>query len=198
MDWFRQLINNHLLLSKKYSNSIDTDSVSDKENEYINIYDKKENEDNTQNSDKYSNIIIIERSALTAFEIFVRNLYECNKMTDWEFSLLERFYKIIAWEPKHILYLRAEPQTSIKRIKKRNRNGETNVDIDLINNLHKYHELLLMKDTIYHEIYKPKAKSFIKIHSNRIIIIDGNQNENTVLNDAVNKILNIFKSSKQA
>eukprot|EP00483_Globobulimina_turgida_P007437 UN07451 len=163
MDWFRQLQSNkfeHLLIKMKGNNISESkdeeeSELSDEENmgDLINI---KENKKVSPKKKLFENVlipeskkvIIVERSALSAITIFAKNLLDTGNMTQWEYSLLERFYSMIAWEPKHILYLRANPNICCERIQKRNRDGECNVDPTLIQNLHDKHELMFNNEEI--------------------------------------------------
>eukprot|EP01084_Bolivina_argentea_P062109 113567_1 len=171
MDWFRQLQSKkfeHLLIKmqetenrrnpmnehKEAESSEDEDEDYDVHNDQENLGDAF-NRRNLKNSpqkqllnngllipDSTKKVIIVERSALSAIRIFAQNLLDTGFMTQWEYSLLERFYSMIAWEPKHILYLKCNPRVCVERIQRRNRDGEANVDPVLIQNLHKKHELM--------------------------------------------------------
>ncbi len=50
--------------------------------------------------------IIVERSAMSSFEIFARNLMDGGFMSEWEYSLLQRYYSLVDWQPQYILYIR--------------------------------------------------------------------------------------------
>eukprot|EP00483_Globobulimina_turgida_P002505 UN02509 len=125
-------------------------------------------------------VIIVERSALSAITIFAKNLLDTGKMTKWEYSLLERFYSMIDWEPKHILYLRANADICCQRIQKRNRDGEGSVNPVLIQNLHKKHE----------EMFNNGKKNNNKTSPN-IIIVNGHRNSQSVLKEALHKLSNL-------
>eukprot|EP01083_Nonionella_stella_P018568 51701_1 len=105
---------------------------------------------------------------------FAQNLLDTGFMTEWEYSLLERFYSMIAWEPKHI--------SLAKRIQRRNRDGEANVDPVLIQNLHKKHELMFngTKKEFGNEV-SPSPKQ-------NIMIVSGHQSAESVLQEALRKI----------
>merc|ERR1719361_1033702 len=87
-------------------------------------------------------LVIVERSPQSAFEIFTTNLHDCGLLTDWETSLLLRFYPLTLWRPAKLFYLRTPPETCCDRIRQRSRNGEEQVDEDLLQALHNKHEEL--------------------------------------------------------
>ena len=84
--------------------------------------------------------------------------------------------------PLHsIIYVNTEPSICIERIQKRSRTGETNIKLDYLINLDKYH-----KDMIYSENF-----------CNNINIIDGNNDiyENPIiLNKWIQKFDDIIKN----
>ena len=172
----------------------DNDINNDKENigDYTNNNKKKRklslcsslnnsinlNHSSSSHPELQKKVIIVERSALSAITIFAKNLLDTGFMTKWEYSLLERFYSIIEWEPGHILYLRVDPEICCSRIQRRNRDGENNVNPTLIQNLHNKHEKMFYNANDY------KYKS-------NIIIVDGKKNTNCVLQEALDKIANL-------
>eukprot|EP01084_Bolivina_argentea_P119797 212385_1 len=185
MDWFRQLqskkFEQELIKMKKNTNAESkeesenlTDEDYEIENDQENIGDIMNISDELSPKKQSKKVIIVERSALSAITIFAKNLLDTGNMTKWEYSLLERFYSMIAWEPKHILYIQVNPERCCERIQKRNRNGEGNVDSTLIKNLHNKHEIMFnnMKSSL----------------SQNIIIVNGRNNEQSVLNEALKKI----------
>merc|ERR1719361_403638 len=89
-------------------------------------------------------LVIVERSPQSAFEIFTTNLHDCGLLTDWEKSLLLRFYHLTRWRLAKLFYLRTPPETCCDRIRQRSRNGEEQVDEDLLQALHNKHEELYM------------------------------------------------------
>jgi len=141
-------------------------------------------------------VIIVERSALSAITIFAKNLLDTGLMTEWEYSLLERFYSMIAWEPGHILYLRVDPDVCYRRIEARNRNGEGNVDPVLIRNLHNKHERMFgeqRKSNTKQHVLREKSVNQVYEHgisaaSQNIILVDGRQNAENVLQETLRKI----------
>jgi len=133
-------------------------------------------------------VIIVERSALSCITIFAKNLMEQGNMTQWEYSLLQRFYSMIAWEPAHILYLRVDPEVCCKRIQQRNRKGEEDVDPDLIHGLHEKHEHMFVRKE---QNGVGCQDGICASPSQNIIIVNGHRNSDSVLKEALKKIVGI-------
>jgi len=93
-----------------------------------------------QKNNKDNKPIIIERSPQTGFYIFLKNLFETKTVTEWEVSILRRFYDIAAFKPEGTIYLQVPADTCCGRIEKRNRNSEDLIPTELIIDLHKKHE----------------------------------------------------------
>jgi deoxyadenosine/deoxycytidine kinase len=149
-----------------------------------------EEEEEEQNSLK-KNIIIVERSALSSIEIFSRNLLADNNMSEWEFSLLQRFYSLINWQSKYVLYLRCEPEISYQRIQKRNRDGEHKVNVELIRSLHNRHETLYaVNNQTSTNIQKSEDNNQIHdtTNSQTVIIVDGTKDAVSVVKQALQEI----------
>jgi len=133
-------------------------------------------------------VIIVERSALSCITIFAANLRDTGNMTKWEYSLLQRFYSMIAWEPAHILYIRADPEVCCGRITKRNRDGESNVDPKLIESLHNKHERTFVDDR---RLSGDFGHGGISASAQNIIVVNGHKDANAVLKEALSKISGI-------
>lgn len=98
------------------------------------------------------NIIILERSIYTDYEIFAKLSRKYNYMSDIELQVYEKLHNFMCQMGNHIdfgkiLYLKASPETCYERIKARNRIGEDNIDICYMNDLHEAHELWLKEKT---------------------------------------------------
>lgn len=126
------------------------------------------------------NVLIIERSPLSVMQIFTKNLLKTKKISEWEFSLIKRFYNIIYWKPNHIIYLKCNTHTILQRIIKRNRKGENLINNVLLENLNENHEILFNNT-------KNKLN---------VTIINSNDNKNTVLNITTKCIFEIMNNSK--
>merc|ERR1719397_261252 len=136
-------------------------------------------------------VIIVERSALSCITIFAKNLMEQGNMTKWEYSLLKRFYSMIAWEPAHILYLRVDPKVCCQRIQQRNRKGEESVDPDLIHGLHEKHEFAFVRDEEDVVNRRNSLDGICASPQQNVIYVNGHKKADAVLREALIKISRI-------
>ena len=95
--------------------------------------------------------IFLDRSLGTDKNVFEKMLYDDKKIKEVEhqsYNLWESFYtKYVRPEINNtIIYLRAEPEISYERIKKRGRVEEQNISLEYLQKLHKYHEAWLNSD----------------------------------------------------
>ena len=132
---------------------------------------------NIQNSDTNS---VVERSIFTDRNVFAKtcsengmmNEIEWNDYTSWFDWLVETF----DIKPKGYIYLRASPDISYDRIKKRNRSGEETIPFDYLKELHIKHEKWLMDEP-------------------NVLVLDVNDDfeENSgKLNDMIEKVMNFI------
>lgn len=98
-------------------------------------------------------IIICERSILSSFHVFTEMLHESSLLNDIEFQIYKSIYneKIDYFNnfniiPKKIIYLECDPQICFKRIKNRNRKGETNISLDYLYTCENYHNFWLEQE----------------------------------------------------
>eukprot|EP00494_Astrolonche_serrata_P031574 UN31843 len=117
--------------------------------------------------------IIIERSPQSSFYIFCQNLYDSGLMSEWEVEIIKRTYDVVAWKPAQTIYLQIDPKVSCERIKERNRDGENEIDFELIRDLHNKHEL----------IWAQNKHEDIEVHT-----VDASQSKEKVTEDALNFI----------
>jgi len=83
---------------------------------------------------------IVERSPISTYEIFGKNLKKMGNMTDWEMKLLGKVVESWAWIPEHTLYIKTPYTEAYERLKSRGRQGEENVPIELLRQLELRHE----------------------------------------------------------
>jgi len=120
-------------------------------------------------------IIVIERSPQSSFYIFCQNLFDSGLITEWEVSVIKRTYDAVAWKPGTTIYLQLEPTTCVERIKQRNRKAESDIDVSLIEDLHKRHE----------EIWANNQHEDIDVY-----MIDSRRPRDEVVKDALDYIKN--------
>jgi deoxyadenosine/deoxycytidine kinase len=101
-------------------------------------------------SDPEKNIVFAERSVLTDRKVFAKLLMESGDISEIEWKLYNQWYTWLnssfKTEPNKIIYLRAEPEISYKRIKKRNREEEKSIKLEYIKGVHKKHDNWLNND----------------------------------------------------
>jgi thymidine kinase len=94
-------------------------------------------------------IIITERSLHTDKMVFAKMLYNDNFMNSIEYQIYLNLFDTFAAEyPIHkIIYVDTNPNICFERIKKRSRTGESNIPLDYLNNLDKYHHNMIDLDS---------------------------------------------------
>lgn len=94
---------------------------------------------------------IMERSILSDRMIFVESVYEKGWLSDLEFSLFNSWYEPVIKVSPHLIpdafiYLRTTPEVCLKRLKRRARGEETEIDLQYLRTLHNKHEYWLNQD----------------------------------------------------
>lgn len=90
------------------------------------------------NQDK---IIIMERSIYTDKFVFAKMLYENKFIEDIEWKTYNYWFDTFKNSTKldGIVYVNTKPEICFERIKKRNRDGESNIEINYLNECHQKH-----------------------------------------------------------
>ena len=100
-------------------------------------------------SNRDKKLLIIERSVLTDRNVFAKLLHENGKISDMEWQLYTQWYdwlnKEFSIRPDRFIYLKADPDVSYDRMKKRLRYEEEGVPYEYIEHVHKKHEEWLNK-----------------------------------------------------
>lgn len=132
---------------------------------------------NIQNSDTNS---VVERSIFTDRNVFAKTCYENGMMNEIEWndytSWFDWLVETFDIKPKGYIYLRASPDISYDRIKKRNRSGEETIPFDYLKELHNKHEKWLMDEP-------------------NVLILDVNddfEKDSGKLNDMIEKVMNFI------
>lgn len=97
------------------------------------------------------NIIFLDRSLETDSNIFEKMLYDNKQITEIEhkmYKLLYNFYQdyVRSHSRNIIVYLKSTPETCMKRVQKRNRQGEEKITLEYLENLNKYHDDWLLNN----------------------------------------------------
>ena len=94
-------------------------------------------------------IVILERSPVASYKIFVTRLVEAGFMSQVELTLYqELFHALIPHYNIVNIYLRTDPTIAHRRVQLRNRLGEESVSLDYLHALHRLHEIWLA-DNVY-------------------------------------------------
>ena len=95
-------------------------------------------------SGKQNAVVLCERSFLTDYKIFAQLMSDKGFISPIEMEVYKRWHEFVSDLVKPniagMVYLRAGPQTCMERIKKRGRQGEGNIEIDYLQELHEAHE----------------------------------------------------------
>ena len=91
-------------------------------------------------------IIITERSIETDKEVFAKMLYEKGILDNISYTIYLKWFEELSRGLKvdQLVYLKTEPETSLKRVIKRNRPGEV-ISLEYLKNCHERHERWLQK-----------------------------------------------------
>lgn len=118
----------------------------------------------------------VERSVFTDKLVFAENSYQSGNMNQIEMGLYNKYFDWIQehfeTKPDGIIYLKADPKISYKRIKKRSRDEESIIPLDYIKKIHEKHENWLQNE-------------------NNVLILDANvefENNKKNFNDMIDKI----------
>jgi len=116
-------------------------------------------------------IKIVERSPLSTYQIFGKNLRYQGNLSDWEMKLLGKVVESWAWTPEHTFYVDTPHEVAFQRLRKRDRAGEEGVPKELLRQLELRH------------------KSFIGSTScGEVHILDGRLGKKDLVQQAVNKL----------
>ena len=92
-----------------------------------------------------NSIIITERCLNTDRHVFAKMLYDSGNLEDIEYQIYLQWFDHFSniMKIQKIIYLKTDPNTCHCRINKRNRDGESNISIDYLENCHLYHEVMI-------------------------------------------------------
>jgi deoxyguanosine kinase len=89
-----------------------------------------------------NSIFITERCLNTDRYIFAKMLYDSGKLEDVEYQIYLKWFDYFSelYKIQKIIYLKTDPEISFYRVKKREREGESSIPLEYLQNCHKYHE----------------------------------------------------------
>lgn len=87
------------------------------------------------------NVFITERSLETDFNVFAQMLRDEGQIDAMEWDLYKKWYRMLqdTCQIDAIIYVNTSPEVSLERIGVRGRQGEGEIPLDYLQNLHKYH-----------------------------------------------------------
>jgi deoxyadenosine/deoxycytidine kinase len=94
-------------------------------------------------------VIITERCPLTDYHVFATMMHQRGIIDDYSFHVYKRwfeFMKGVIPPIDGVVYLRVSPETCVKRIVQRARQGEGLIDLGYLHDLHTRHETWLMNE----------------------------------------------------
>lgn len=127
----------------------------------------------------------MERSILSSYNVFTINSFEENRMSKVEFDILNKYYKLFAEKLTNqtdpdafrIVYIRTSPEVCYKRLRERNRNSETEIDLSYLTKIH------LKYETWINKLEEDSKKTAY------VNIIDGNCDRDQVISQIENLCL---------
>lgn len=94
-----------------------------------------------------NSIIITERSLFTDRDVFAKMLYDEKKISLENYTIYMKWFDtfINMFHISHIIYIDTSPNICFERIEKRNRNGESSIELSYLEQVHNYHLKMLEK-----------------------------------------------------
>ncbi len=126
-------------------------------------------------------IIITERCLNTDRYVFAKMLHDSGKIEDIEYSIYLKWFDHFAdiQKTQKVIYLKTKPEVCFERISKRNRDGESNIPLDYLENCHNYHE------------------DMIKNINDEVLVIDSNVDTDinpNIINEWIDKIKSFIEN----
>ena len=135
--------------------------------------------------------ILCERSLEADNQIFAKMLNHDNKMENVEYEIYEYFYKTRKQDMDldAVIYIDADANVCLNRIKKRDRNGETNISLDYLQSCKDYHDNWLLddKETICEDVVISEKNEIVGVqtlcNSNKLKVLHINTNQDASYNE---------------
>lgn len=99
---------------------------------------------------KHCEIILCERSIEADSKIFAKMLYDDGLMSKMEYAIYTLLYNenIAQYSVDGLIYISTNPDKCYERVQKRNREGESNIEMDYLVKCDKYHMDWLLDDHV--------------------------------------------------
>ena len=93
---------------------------------------------------------LVERTLQCQEKVFIPLLVQNNYLEELDQSLLKHFFAMVrdneGLKADVIIYLRTSPEIALTRVRSRNRQGEENVSLDYLTDLHQYYDNWLLHE----------------------------------------------------
>ena len=93
---------------------------------------------------------LVERTLRCQEKVFIPLLVQNNYLEELDQSLLKHFFAMVrdneGFKADVIIYLRTSPEIALTRVRSRNRQGEENVSLDYLTDLHQYYDNWLLHE----------------------------------------------------
>ena len=93
---------------------------------------------------------LVERTLRCQEKVFIPLLVQNNYLEELDQSLLKHFFAMVrdneGLKADVIIYLRTSPEIALTRVRSRNRQGEENVSLDYLTDLHQYYDNWLLHE----------------------------------------------------
>jgi deoxyadenosine/deoxycytidine kinase len=126
---------------------------------------------NLINTSRDYTVIITERCLYTDYNIFAKMLYDSGLIEPIEYSIYCKWFNEFIGETdvSGFIYLKTTPETCMNRVSLRNRDGESKLSLEYLENCHNYHERWLIDNHVivldgepdHSELLLRKIESFI-------------------------------------
>ena len=150
-------------------------------------------------SNSQSKIKFIERSVFTDKYCFATNCYKSGNMDKIEYDIYCKWHDWLCSnfdvKPSGFIYLRTDPKTSLERIKKRSRTGESDIPLNYLQLLHENHEAWMTDEQsnkipvlyidVSEDFYNDETKIEKIIASISVFLLDVHIKFNSYLNSNV-------------
>ncbi len=125
--------------------------------------------DHVREQEKNEPNLIMERSVYSGHYFFASNDLESGYFTNVEWVIYNKWADYLVHQkckaPNGFIYLKADPEVCLKRVKKRNRNCEKTVPLSYIKQIEKWHDNFLIN----------KENVSDKIKNTPVLVLDCNQ-----------------------
>jgi deoxyguanosine kinase len=103
-----------------------------------------------ENINNPNSVIICERCVLTDKNVFAKMLYDDKKIEEVNYQIYNKWFEefIVDIPITGLVYVKADPEVSYKRVMKRNREGEM-IPLSYLENCDKYHNEWIKNEKIY-------------------------------------------------